>query len=38
MAWSEAIHDGFTIFLVGGAIKALAGGLATPAAWRLVRR
>ena len=38
MAWSDAIHDGFTIFLVGGAIKAVLAGLATPAAWRLVRR
>jgi biotin transport system substrate-specific component len=38
MDWSTAIHDGFTIFIIGGLIKAaLAGGLA-PAAWRLVKK
>jgi biotin transport system substrate-specific component len=37
MAWSDAIHYGFTIFIVGGLIKAALAGLATPGAWRLVR-
>ena len=38
MAWSDAIHNGFAIFIVGGIIKALIAAGATPAAWRLVRR
>ncbi len=38
MSWADAIHNGFTIFIVGGLIKAaLAGGL-TPLAWRWVNR
>jgi biotin transport system substrate-specific component len=36
--WSTAIHEGFSIFIVGGLIKAAVAGVATPAAWRLVRR
>jgi biotin transport system substrate-specific component len=38
MPWADAIHDGFTIFIVGGLIKAAVAGVATPGAWRLVRR
>jgi biotin transport system substrate-specific component len=38
MDWSTAIHDGFTIFIVGGLIKAFAAGALTPCAWWLVRR
>jgi biotin transport system substrate-specific component len=38
LPWSLAIHDGFTIFIVGGLIKATAGGIASPVAWRAVRR
>jgi len=38
MSWGDAIHNGFTIFIVGGLIKAVLAGIATPAAWRLVRR
>jgi biotin transport system substrate-specific component len=37
-SWSWTVHNGFTIFIAGGIIKALAGGLALPSAWRLVRR
>jgi biotin transport system substrate-specific component len=37
MSWGDAIHNGFTIFIVGGIVKALmAAGLA-PALWRLVK-
>jgi biotin transport system substrate-specific component len=36
--WSTAIHEGFTIFIFGGLVKAVIAGFATPAAWRLVRR
>jgi biotin transport system substrate-specific component len=37
MSWGDAIHYGFTIFIVGGIVKAvLAGGLA-PSLWRLVK-
>jgi biotin transport system substrate-specific component len=38
LPWATAIHDGFTIVVVGGLIKAAAGGVLTPTAWRLVRR
>lgn len=38
MAWSEAIHDGFTVFVVGGLAKAALAAVAVPAAWRAVRR
>jgi biotin transport system substrate-specific component len=33
LAWPTAIHEGFTIFIVGGLIKAAAAGLLTPLAW-----
>ena len=38
MAWGDAVHNGFVIFIVGGLMKALLAGLITPAAWRFVRR
>jgi biotin transport system substrate-specific component len=38
LSWPLAIHDGFTIFIVGGLIKAGAGAVLTPCAWRAVRR
>lgn len=38
MTWERAIHDGFTIFIIGGLVKAALAGALTPAAWRLVRK
>lgn len=38
MTWERAVHDGFTIFIVGGLFKAAVAGALTPAAWRLIRR
>jgi biotin transport system substrate-specific component len=38
LSWTTAVHDGFTIFIVGGLVKAAAAGVLTPTAWRLVRR
>jgi biotin transport system substrate-specific component len=38
MPWSTAIHDGFTIFIVGGLAKAVIAGASTTAAWRVVNR
>lgn len=38
MAWGDAIHNGFAIFIVGGLIKAFAAGVFTPLAWRAVNR
>ena len=38
MSWGDAIHNGFTIFVVGGVIKALIGAAVLPSAWRSVRR
>jgi biotin transport system substrate-specific component len=37
-SWAWTIHNGFTIFIVGGIIKAIIGALVLPSAWRLVRR
>lgn len=37
MTWSDAFHDGFAIFIVGGIIKALVGAGVIPAVWRAVR-
>ena len=38
LSWPATIHDGFTIFIVGGLIKAAVAGILTPIAWRAVRR
>jgi biotin transport system substrate-specific component len=38
MDWGTAIHAGFTVFIVGGIVKAVLAGVAAPGAWRLVRR
>jgi biotin transport system substrate-specific component len=37
-SWGWTIHNGFSIFIVGGLVKALIGAIALPSAWRLVRR
>jgi biotin transport system substrate-specific component len=37
-SWSWTVHNGFTIFIVGGLMKALIGALALPSAWHLARR
>jgi biotin transport system substrate-specific component len=36
--WSWTIHNGFTIFIVGGLVKAAIGAIVLPSAWALVRR
>ena len=36
MSWATAIHEGFTIFILGGVIKAALAGLLMPSAWRLL--
>jgi biotin transport system substrate-specific component len=36
--WSWTIHNGFTIFIFGGLVKAAIGAVALPSAWALVRR
>jgi biotin transport system substrate-specific component len=38
MSWGDAIHNGFTLFIIGGIIKAIVAAVAVPAAWRAVRR
>ena len=38
MDWSTAIHDGFTVFIIGGIIKAVLAGVLAPAAWRVVKK
>jgi biotin transport system substrate-specific component len=37
-SWGWTIHNGFSIFIVGGLVKAAIGAVALPSAWRLVRR
>ncbi|HTW12591.1 MAG TPA: biotin transporter BioY [Solirubrobacteraceae bacterium] len=37
-SWGTAIHEGFTIFIVTGLIKAVVGGVCMPTAWRIERR
>lgn len=36
--WSWVIHNGFTIFIIGGLVKAAIGALLMPAAWRLAEK
>jgi biotin transport system substrate-specific component len=36
--WGTAIHEGFTIFILGGVIKAILAAIAMPSAWRIQRR
>ena len=38
MSWADAVHSGFTVFIVGGLVKAAVGATLLPGAWRLVRR
>jgi biotin transport system substrate-specific component len=38
MSWATAVHDGFSIFIVGGLIKAAVAAIAVPSAWHLVRK
>jgi biotin transport system substrate-specific component len=37
-SWGWTIHNGFSIFIVGGIVKALVGAVVLPSAWGLVRR
>jgi biotin transport system substrate-specific component len=37
-SWGWTLHNGFTIFIVGGLVKAAIGAIALPSAWSLVRR
>ncbi|HEY6761820.1 MAG TPA: biotin transporter BioY [Baekduia sp.] len=36
--WGWTIHNGFTIFILGGLVKAAVGAAVLPSAWGLVRR
>jgi biotin transport system substrate-specific component len=35
--WGWVVHNGFTIFILGGLIKAAVGAAVLPSAWRIVR-
>ena len=37
-SWSWTVHNGFSIFIVGGIIKAIVGAIVLPSAWQIVRR
>jgi len=34
--WGTVIHDGFTVFIVGGLVKAAVGAMLMPAAWKIL--
>jgi biotin transport system substrate-specific component len=36
-SWGWTIHNGFTIFIFGGVVKAVVGALVLPSTWKLVR-
>ena len=36
--WGWTIHNGFSIFIVGGLVKAVVGAIVLPSTWGLVRR
>ena len=36
--WSWVIHNGFTIFIIGGLVKAAIGAIAMPAAWKFSKK
>jgi len=36
-SWATSIHSGFTVFILGGVVKAAIGGAVLPSAWALVR-
>lgn len=36
--WGWTVHNGFSLFIVGGIIKAIVGAIALPSAWNIVRR
>lgn len=35
MSWADTIHSGFTVFILGGLVKAAAGAVLMPAAWKI---
>ncbi len=37
LSWATAIHEGFTIFILGGLVKAALAGMLMPSAWRILR-
>jgi len=37
-SWGWTIHNGFTIFIVGGLVKAAIGAIVLPSTWGLVRK
>lgn len=37
-SWSTVLHDGFTIFIIGGLVKAAIGSVLMPAAWKLAEK
>ena len=36
--WGWVIHNGFTIFIIGGLVKAAIGAITMPAAWKLAEK
>ncbi|MDQ8043911.1 MAG: biotin transporter BioY [Solirubrobacteraceae bacterium] len=38
LSWSAAIHSGFTVFIVGGLVKAAVGAAVLPGVWHAVNR
>jgi biotin transport system substrate-specific component len=38
MGWGTAIHEGFTVFIFSGILKAIVAAVCMPTAWRIERR
>lgn len=36
--WSWVVHNGFTVFIIGGLVKAVIGALVLPGAWHAVKK
>ncbi|MBK5111007.1 MAG: biotin transporter BioY [Thermoleophilia bacterium] len=38
MSWADTIHAGFTVFILGGLVKAAVGALLMPTAWKIAEK
>jgi biotin transport system substrate-specific component len=38
LSWGTAIHEGFTVFIVSGVLKAIVAGVCMPTAWQIEHR
>jgi biotin transport system substrate-specific component len=38
MSWADTVYHGFTVFILGGLVKAALGALLMPAAWKIAEQ